>query len=55
MLTSGQIAKKLRMEIHTVRYRLGVLRHSGAVKPRQYGVTYAYSDSVVNKVKNFGK
>jgi len=53
MLTAEQIAEKTGIELYTVRYRLSELRRKGKIKAQQFGQTYAYSPTVVNKVKKF--
>lgn len=53
MLTAEQIAKKLKMEVHTVRYRLGRLRQEGKVRAEQFGTTYVYPECVIKKVRKY--
>ena len=53
MFTAEQIAKKLKMEVHTVRYRLGRLRQEGKVRAEQFGTTYVYPECVIKKVRKY--
>lgn len=53
MFTAEQIAKKLKMKVHTVRYRLGRLREEGNLKAQQFGTTYVYRESVIKKVADY--
>ncbi len=55
MFTAEQIAEKLKIEVYTVRYRLGQLRENNKVKAEQFGVTYVYPKSAIDKVKNYGE
>ena len=55
MYTAEQIAEKTGIEIYTVRYRLSELRRKKQIKAEQFGQTYAYSPTVIAKVKNFDK
>ena len=53
MLSADQIAEETGLEIWVVRYRLSELRRKNKIKSSQFGTTYAYPDSVIDKVKNF--
>ena len=53
MLTAEQIAEKTGIKVHTVRYRLGLLRGVGEVKAKQFGTTYVYPESAVKKVAEY--
>ncbi len=53
MFTAEQIAERTDIKIHTVRYRLSELRREGKVKSQQFGTTYVYPPSVVDKVKDY--
>ena len=55
MLTADQIAEKTGLGIHIVRYRLTELRRTGKVRGERFGQTYAYSPTVIAKVKKFDK
>ena len=55
MLTAEQIAKKTKLDLRVVRYRLSELRRKGKIEAKQFGLTYAYSPTVIAKVKKFDK
>lgn len=54
MITAEQIANKTKLELHTVRYRLGVLRRKNQITAERFGTTYAYQPNAIKQVKNFG-
>ncbi len=50
MLTAREIAEKTDLPVWTVRYRLDLLRTEGQVNAEQFGTTYVYPESVIEKV-----
>ncbi len=53
MLTAKQIAEETQIDLHTTQYRLSELRRKDKVKAQQFGTTYVYPDSAIEKVKNY--
>ena len=53
MFTAEQIAEETGIELYTVRYRLSELRRKGKIKAKQFGTTYVYPPTSLDKVKKF--
>ncbi len=55
MVTAEEIATITGIKVHTVRYRLGLLRAVGQVKAKQFGTTYVYPESAIKKVETYNE
>lgn len=55
MITAEQIAKKLKLKVHIVRYRLSVLRQEKLIVFEQAGTTYIYNKLAIKEVRGFNK
>ena len=53
MLIAEEIAKKTKLNINVVRYRLSVLRRRKAIEFTKCGQTYVYTGNVIKQVKNY--